>query len=156
MVLKNQLALLPKHCLLQKSSTHRLRKSVFGVKHFHDYLIGCHFSLVTDHRPLLALFNEQCAIPSHSSACIQRWAMTLAAYEYTLTARRTNTHANADALSRLPQGQYWFFLSWFWQWTCWRTLQLQVHRSNIGPVRTHCYWKVCQLMQSVLIVHNLN
>jgi len=75
---------------------------VFGVKRFHDYLIGRHFSLVTDHRPLLALFNEQRAIPSHSSARIQRWALTLAAYEYTLTARRTDAHANADALSRLP------------------------------------------------------
>ena len=59
---------------------------VFGVKRFHAYLIGRHFSLVTDHRPLLALFNEQRVIPSHSSARIQRWALTLAAYEYTLTA----------------------------------------------------------------------
>ena len=59
---------------------------VFGVKRFHAYLIGRHFSLVTDHRPLLALFNEQRVIPSHSSARIQRCALTLAAYEYTLTA----------------------------------------------------------------------
>ena len=41
-------------------------------------------------------------IPSHASARIQRWALTLAACEYTFTARSTSAHSNADALSRLP------------------------------------------------------
>ena len=31
---------------------------VFGVKHFHSYLFGHPFELVTDHKPLLPLFNE--------------------------------------------------------------------------------------------------
>ena len=75
---------------------------VFGVTRFHAYLMGRHFELITDHKPLLSLFNEHKAIPSHASARIQRWALTLAAYEYTLVSRRTDTHANADALSRLP------------------------------------------------------
>ena len=43
------------------SADKQCSQSVFGVKHFHDYLIGRHFSLVTDHCPLLALFNEQSA-----------------------------------------------------------------------------------------------
>ena len=64
--------------------------------------MGRHFELITDHKPLLSLFNEHKAIPSHASAHIQRWALTLAAYEYTLVSRRTDAHANADALSRLP------------------------------------------------------
>ena len=34
------------------------------------------------------------------SAPIQRWALTLAAYEYTLVSRLTNAHGNAE--SRLP------------------------------------------------------
>ena len=75
---------------------------VFGVTRFHAYLMGRHFELITDHKPLLSLFNEHKAIPSHASARIQRWALTLAAYEYTLVSRRTDTQANADALSRLP------------------------------------------------------
>ena len=75
---------------------------VFGVQRFHAYLLGRHFSLMTDHKPLLSLFQEHKAIPSHASACIQRWALTLAAYEYTFTARSTTAHANADAMSRLP------------------------------------------------------
>ena len=31
---------------------------VFGVKKFHDYVFGCHFKLVTDHKPLLGLIKE--------------------------------------------------------------------------------------------------
>ena len=75
---------------------------VFGVTRFHAYLMGRHFTLITDHKPLLTLLNESKAIPSHASARIQRWALTLAAYEYTLVTRGTSAHANADALSRLP------------------------------------------------------
>ena len=76
---------------------------VFGVQRFHAYLIGRHFTLITDHKPLLSLFQEQKSIPSHASARIQRWAaLTLAAYEYTFAARSTTAHANADALSTLP------------------------------------------------------
>ena len=41
------------------------------------------------------------SIPSHASARIQGWALTLVAYEYTFTARSTTAHANTDALSRL-------------------------------------------------------
>ena len=54
---------------------------VFGVRRFHAYLLGRHFSLITDHKPLymLSLFQEHKAIPSDASARIQRWALTLAA-----------------------------------------------------------------------------
>ena len=62
--------------------------------------MGRHFELITDHRPLLSLFNEHKAIPSHASAHIQRWTLTVAAYEYTLVSRRTDVHANADALRK--------------------------------------------------------
>ena len=33
---------------------------------------------------------------------IQRWALTLAMYEYTIAFRLIKAHANADAMSRLP------------------------------------------------------
>ena len=29
---------------------------VFGVRRFHAYLIGRHFTLITNHKPLLSLF----------------------------------------------------------------------------------------------------
>jgi len=75
---------------------------VFGIKRFHSYLFGRHFYLCTDHKPLLTLFKESRAVNPQASARIQRWALTLSMYEYTLQFKKTEDHANADALSRLP------------------------------------------------------
>ena len=75
---------------------------VFSDKRFHSYLYGHSFTHITDHKPLLSLFNAQKAIPPQASARIQRWALTLAMYEYTLSFRLTKAHGNADAMSRLP------------------------------------------------------
>ncbi len=55
-----------------------------------------------DHQPLLTLFNENRAIPPQASSRIQRWALTLSMYEYTMGFRSTTRHGNADAMSRLP------------------------------------------------------
>ena len=72
---------------------------VFGVKKFHTYLYGRSFTLITDHKPLLGLLKEQQAILAYASARIQRWALTLASYEYKLQFRKSTAHSNADALS---------------------------------------------------------
>ena len=39
---------------------------VFGVKRFQSYLFGRQFTLCTDHKPLISLFNEGRAIPVHA------------------------------------------------------------------------------------------
>ena len=75
---------------------------VFGVKKFHQYIYGRHFSLVTDHKPLESLFNEKKAKQPMAAARIQRWALTLAAYNYSIEYKPAPEHANTDALSRLP------------------------------------------------------
>ena len=41
-------------------------------------------------------------ISPQATARIHRWALTLAAYEYSLQHKKSEKHANADALSRLP------------------------------------------------------
>ena len=75
---------------------------VFGVTKFHQYLHGMNFVLITDHRPLIGLFNEQRPIPQQASSCLQRWALTLAGYDHVIRYRSGEDHENCDALSRLP------------------------------------------------------
>ena len=75
---------------------------VYGVKKFHKYIYGRHITILTDHKPLQGIFGETKGIPKMASARIQRWALTLSAYDYTLKYKAGSTHQNADALSRLP------------------------------------------------------
>ena len=75
---------------------------VFGVTKFHQYLFGRHFTILSDHKPLQHLFGEDSAIPPMASSRIQRWALTLLAYNYSISYRSGKDHANADCFSRLP------------------------------------------------------
>ena len=75
---------------------------IFGVKRFHQYLFGRHFKIQTDHRPLTHLFSESKGVPTMASGRIQRWALLLSAYDYTIGYKQGNSNANADSLSRLP------------------------------------------------------
>ena len=75
---------------------------VFAVQHFHQYLYGRQFILVTDHKPLLTILGPKTGIPSMIAARMQRWALTLSAYSYQIQFKPTQQHGNVDALSRLP------------------------------------------------------
>ena len=75
---------------------------VYGIKRFHSYLFGHKFVLQTDHQLLITLFNEAKVVPAQASNRIQRWALLLASYEYTISYRSTTKHSNADAMSQLP------------------------------------------------------
>ena len=75
---------------------------IFGVKKYHHYLYGRKFELKTDHKPLTHIFSETKAIPTMASGRIQRWALTLSAYSYTISYKAGRENTNADALSRLP------------------------------------------------------
>ena len=54
---------------------------IFGVKKFHNYLYNQHFSIESDHQPLSYLYNETKGITQTTSSRIQRWALTLSAYQ---------------------------------------------------------------------------
>ena len=75
---------------------------VFAVKFFHRYLLGRHFVIESDHQPLKYLFGETNKIPQMASSRMQRWAITLSAYTYTIKYKPGKHLCNADALSRLP------------------------------------------------------
>jgi len=62
------------------------------------------FTLVTDHKPLTTILGHKRGIPSLAAAWLQRWALILSAYTYTIEFRPTKQHANADGLSRLLLG----------------------------------------------------
>ena len=75
---------------------------IFGVKKFHHYVYGRNFTILSDHKPLKHLFDYSRPIPAMASARIQRWALTLSAYQYDIEYKPGSAHANADLLSRLP------------------------------------------------------
>lgn len=72
---------------------------VVGVKRFHQYLYGRKFILYSDHKPLERLLSSQRSVPPMASSRIQRWALTLSAYQYQLQHKPGRLMANADALS---------------------------------------------------------
>jgi len=58
--------------------------------------------LVTDHKPLATILSSKASLPAQAAARLQRWAITLSAYNYEIEFHPTRQHANADSLSRLP------------------------------------------------------
>ena len=77
---------------------------IFGLRKFYQYLYGRQFILVTDHKPLTALFGPKKGTPLLAANRLARWALWLNQFDYTIEYRKTADHGNADALSRLPSG----------------------------------------------------
>ncbi|KAG1692962.1 hypothetical protein GQR58_007175 [Nymphon striatum] len=63
-------------------------------------------STVTDHKPLQAIFDFKKGLPSCGiTARLQRYAMRLAMFDYSVEHRSGSRNSNADALSRAPVDQ---------------------------------------------------
>ena len=56
----------------------------------------------TDHKPLVYIFNESKSIPAMAYGRVQRWALTLGAYQYTIKFQKGTENTIADAVSQLP------------------------------------------------------
>ena len=78
---------------------------VWGVKRFHVYLYGRRFTLITDHKPLTAIFHPEKGVPAMTAARLQCHAMFLDGFDYEIEYKSTTKHCNADGLSRLPLQQ---------------------------------------------------
>ena len=74
----------------------------WGVKQFFPYLFARHFTLVTNHAPLLTIFHPQKGIPAMTAARLQQYALFLSGFNYSIEYRSTTQHSNCDFLSRLP------------------------------------------------------
>ena len=76
---------------------------IFAVKKFHKYIFGRKFKLLTDHKPLLAIFGSKKGVPVHSANRLMRWATLLLGYDFEISYVSTNDFGQADALSRMIQ-----------------------------------------------------
>lgn len=70
---------------------------LFAIKTFRPYLYGNKFKIITDHRPLVWLFN----VKDPGSRLI-RWRLKLEEYDYEIVYKQGKLNSNADALSRYP------------------------------------------------------
>ena len=71
---------------------------MWGCEKYHLYLYGKPFSVVTDHKPLVKIFND----PAHKPPPrIERWILKLQPYEFTVEYRPGEDNP-ADYLSRHP------------------------------------------------------
>jgi len=60
------------------------------------YLFGHHFTLATDHEPLISIFNPEKGIPARTVARLQRYALFPAEFKYSIEYKNTTQHRNAD------------------------------------------------------------
>ncbi|GBG63664.1 hypothetical protein CBR_g38976 [Chara braunii] len=69
---------------------------VRGIQHFHPYLYGHKFLLVTDHESLLTLKKL-----TNYTGMIGWWAVRLQEHDFDIIHRKTERHGNADGLTHL-------------------------------------------------------
>ncbi|GBG71460.1 hypothetical protein CBR_g8878 [Chara braunii] len=69
---------------------------VWGIQHFHPYLYGHRFLLITDHEPVFALKRL-----TNYTGMIGWWAVRLQEYDFDIIHRKTERHGSADGLTRL-------------------------------------------------------
>ena len=73
----------------------------YGVSRFHHFLYGRKFTLVTDNRALSRILGPTKGLPSLAAARLQRYALLLATYSYSVELRKSEDMHVADSLSRM-------------------------------------------------------
>ena len=68
----------------------------WSIKHFHTYLLGCHFKVCTENNPLTYFLTSP-----NMDAMKQRWINELVKYDFSLEYQKGKNNTVADALSRI-------------------------------------------------------
>ncbi|GFW73322.1 transposon Tf2-9 polyprotein [Trichonephila clavipes] len=76
---------------------------VWAVKKFYLYLKGRRSTLITDHKPLIAIFGSKRGLPVLAATRLLHYALILQSFEFDIIFRKTIEHGNADFLPRLPK-----------------------------------------------------
>ena len=63
------------------------------------------FTLITDHKPLTAIFHPEKGVPAMTAARLQRYTLFLAGFDYKIEYESITENSNADGLSGLPLQQ---------------------------------------------------
>ena len=72
---------------------------VHGTLRFHYFLYGRHFTVITDHKPLVMIFQK----PIHAAPpALQRMLLKIQGYDFNLVYRPGPERVLSDTLSRLP------------------------------------------------------
>ncbi|XP_055632846.1 uncharacterized protein K02A2.6-like [Toxorhynchites rutilus septentrionalis] len=74
---------------------------IYAVTKFHKFIFGRRFRLQTDHAPLLRIFGSKKGIPIYTANRLQRWALSLLSYDFSIKYIQSDKFGNADVLSRL-------------------------------------------------------
>ena len=69
-----------------------------SIKHFHTYLLDCHFKVCTDNNPLTYFLTSP-----NMDATKQRWINKLVKYNFSLEYQKGKNNNVADALSRISE-----------------------------------------------------
>ena len=78
---------------------------VWATQKLRLYLLGLpHFTLVTDHKPLVSILDKQ-TLDAVDNGRLKRLKLKLTPYNFTTTWKKGNAHQVADALSRSPTTQ---------------------------------------------------
>ena len=76
---------------------------VWAVKRLRKFLIGNKFTIVTDNRAVQFIFGVNKSICNASSSMIQRWAVFLSGFDYSIVHRPGKEIPQSDFLSRFAQ-----------------------------------------------------
>lgn len=77
---------------------------VFIVKKFLKFLRGRHFTILTDHKPLLSIMRLRKCIPTYVISRLQRWGTILLKYDFDIKFCKNTDLGQSDGLSCLVNG----------------------------------------------------